>query len=160
MIIKWTYRTCFSLRSAAAVLSVMWRQVSCIVALRITVRLQQGYSNTKIYCKIFPPIQNHPECNANYSILLYKCGIVGFYSTVLLNLQRFLTVYRSTFWGYLIKSYCKGMYNVFNIDNNKTCFSSIRVISEDHVTLKTEVIILYITGIHYILKYSKRKWLS
>ncbi len=46
-------------RSAAVVLSVMWHQVahclqlSCIIALRIIVRLQQGYSNTKIYCNIY-----------------------------------------------------------------------------------------------------------
>ncbi len=88
MIIKLTYRTCInppfcvSFWSAAAVLSVMWRQVagyllqSCIIAPCITVRLQQGYSNTKIYCKIFPPSQNYPECNRNDSILLYCINVV------------------------------------------------------------------------------------
>ncbi len=64
-----------SLWSAAAVLSVMcqvahYLQQPCIIALHITVRLQQGYSNTKIYCKIFLLSQSYPECNANYSILL------------------------------------------------------------------------------------------
>ncbi len=88
MIITLTYRTCInprfcvSLRSAAAVLSVMWRQAarylqqSCIIAPCITVRLQQGYSNTKIHCKIFPPSQNYPECNINSSILLYCTNVV------------------------------------------------------------------------------------
>jgi len=32
--------------------------------------LQPGYSNTKIYCKMFPLKQNYPECNVNYGILL------------------------------------------------------------------------------------------
>ncbi len=47
---------------------------------------------------------------------------------------------------------------VFNINNNVKCFlsSKIRMISEDHVTLKTGVMIQKIqrciTGIHYILR--------
>ncbi len=48
--------------------------------------------------------------------------------------------------------------HVFNIDNNQKCFSKQRIImiSEDHVTLKTGVIIqLRITEINYSLKYIK-----
>ncbi len=52
---------------------------------------------------------------------------------------------------------------VFNIDNNKNVFelqiSILEWFPKDHVTLKTEVIMLkiqlYITGINYNLKYIK-----
>lgn len=45
-------------------------QQFCIIAWHITAKLQLGYSNTKIFCKMFPLKQYYSECNANYSILL------------------------------------------------------------------------------------------
>ncbi len=44
----------------------------------------------------------------------------------------------------------------YSLDINQ----NIRMISEDHVTLKTGEIQRYITGINYILKYIKMVWVS